>query len=114
VNASIGYLDLDDVIELARVLLGDPPRSAMSACSVRPSHVTDVAARRGCVPRPDDEAVTAALLQSVVDHHALVDGNKRLGWFATAVFLEINGTKAQFDADGASASDSGSDAIGVG
>ena len=23
--------------------------------------------------------------------HALVDGNKRLGWLATAVFLEING-----------------------
>ena len=24
-------------------------------------------------------------------HHALVDGNKRLGWLATAVFLHING-----------------------
>ena len=24
-------------------------------------------------------------------NHALVDGNKRLGWLATAVFLEING-----------------------
>jgi prophage maintenance system killer protein len=26
-----------------------------------------------------------------VKNHALVDGNKRLGWLATAVFLEING-----------------------
>ena len=26
--------------------------------------------------------------------HALVDGNKRLGWLATAVFLELNGVKA--------------------
>ena len=34
----------------------------------------------------------AALLQSIVKNHALVDGNKRLGWLATAVFLEINGT----------------------
>jgi death-on-curing protein len=34
----------------------------------------------------------AALLQSVVNNHALVDGNKRLGWLATAVFLEINGS----------------------
>ena len=33
----------------------------------------------------------AALLQSIVKNHALVDGNKRLGWLATAVFLEING-----------------------
>lgn len=33
----------------------------------------------------------AALLHSVVSNHALVDGNKRLGWLATAVFLGING-----------------------
>ena len=26
-------------------------------------------------------------------NHALVDGNKRLGWLATAVFLEINGVE---------------------
>jgi prophage maintenance system killer protein len=32
----------------------------------------------------------AALLQSVVNNHALIDGNKRLGWLATAVLLEIN------------------------
>lgn len=33
----------------------------------------------------------AALLHSVANNHALVDGNKRLGWLATAVFLGING-----------------------
>jgi death-on-curing protein len=27
----------------------------------------------------------------VVNNHALVDGDKRLGWLATAVFLELNG-----------------------
>jgi death on curing protein len=26
-----------------------------------------------------------------VNNHALVDGNKRLGWLSTAVFLDING-----------------------
>ncbi len=26
-------------------------------------------------------------------NHALIDGNKRLGWLSTAVFLEINGIK---------------------
>ena len=30
-------------------------------------------------------------MQSVVNSHALIDGNKRLGWLATAVFLELNG-----------------------
>ena len=33
----------------------------------------------------------AALLHSVVNNHPLVDGNKRLGWLAAAVFLELNG-----------------------
>ncbi len=33
----------------------------------------------------------AALLHSLVCNHALVDGNKRLGWHATVVFLALNG-----------------------
>jgi death-on-curing protein len=33
----------------------------------------------------------AALLQSIVKSHPLVDSNKRLGWLAAATFLEING-----------------------
>ena len=32
----------------------------------------------------------AALLQSVIGKHTLVDGNKRLDWRSVAVFLEIN------------------------
>lgn len=33
----------------------------------------------------------SALLESVVNNHALADGNKRLGWLATLVFLDLNG-----------------------
>lgn len=40
-------------------------------------------------PRLCDKA--AALLHSLVGNHALVDGNKRLGWLATEAFLWING-----------------------
>lgn len=32
----------------------------------------------------------AALLHSIVKNNALVDGNKRLGWVACAVFLDLN------------------------
>ncbi len=32
----------------------------------------------------------AALLESIVGNHPLVDGNKRLGWSATAIFFEMN------------------------
>jgi len=42
---------------------------------------------------PDLVTKAAALLQSVVGNHALIDGNKRLGWLATAVFPEINGPR---------------------
>ena len=34
----------------------------------------------------------AALLQSLVKNHALVDGNERLAWLATTVFLDVNGS----------------------
>ena len=85
----VEFLDLDDVIGLARRLLGDPPP------------IRDVGLLGSAVARPqttfgvEDAYPTiwlkaAALLQSIVGNHALVDGNKRLGWVATAVFLEIN------------------------
>lgn len=43
---------------------------------------------------PDLITKAAALLQSIVKNHPLIDGNKRLGWLATAVFLTINGVDA--------------------
>jgi len=33
----------------------------------------------------------AALLESLARNHALVDGNKRLAWVATRLFLIVNG-----------------------
>lgn len=35
----------------------------------------------------------AALLSSLTNNHALVDGNKRLNRAATAVFLDLNGAR---------------------
>lgn len=37
-------------------------------------------------------AKAAALLQSIVAGHPLVDGNKRLGWVAVRLFYVMNGT----------------------
>lgn len=44
---------------------------------------------------PDLWTKAAALLQPVVKNHPLIDGNKRLGWLSTAVFLELNGVATQ-------------------
>ena len=85
----VEFLDLDDVLGLAGRLLGEP------------LPIRDVGLLGSAVARPqtsiggEDAYPTiwlkaAALLQSIVDNHALIDGNKRLGWLATAVFLEIN------------------------
>ena len=86
----VEFLDTDDLIELARRLLGDPPPvrdvGLLGAAAARPQ-----ASAFGSDAYPDIWTKAAALLQSVVNNHALVDGNKRLGWLATAVFLELNG-----------------------
>lgn len=40
---------------------------------------------------PSIEEKAAALLLTVNRNHALADGNKRLAWFVTVAFLELNG-----------------------
>jgi death-on-curing protein len=93
VTDPVYYLDLDDVIALAEALFG------------RPAPIRDVGLLGSAVARPqttvggfdaypDIWTKAAALLQSIVGNHPLVDGNKRLGWLSTAVFLEINGVAA--------------------
>lgn len=41
----------------------------------------------------------AALLQSLAGNHAFVDGNKRMAFAASAVFLRMNGFRLAVDAD---------------
>ena len=89
----IEFLDLEDLVELARSVLGDPPPirdiGLLGSAAARPQTTAF-----GEDAYPDLVTKAAALLQSIVNNHALVDGNERLGWLATAVFLELNGIKA--------------------
>lgn len=88
-SADFEYLDTEDLVELARRLLGEPPPirdiGLLGAAAARPQ-----ASAFGEDAYPDVWTKAAALLHSVVNNHPLVDGNKRLGWLATAVFLELN------------------------
>jgi death on curing protein len=92
VSPEVEYLDTDDLVDLAAVLLGDPPPirdlGLLGSAAARPQ-----ATAFGDDAYPDLWTKAAALLHSIVKNHALVDGNKRLGWLATAVFLEINGVR---------------------
>ena len=87
---AIEYLDGEDLIHLASLLLGDPPPvrdpGLLGAAAARPT-----TSLFGEDAYPDIWTKAAALLQSIVKNHPLVDGNKRLGWLAAAVCLEING-----------------------
>ena len=89
-SPSFEYLDIDDLLELARRLLGEPvplrDAGLLGAAAARPQ-----ASAFGEDAYRTVWAKAAALLHSIVNNHPLVDGNKRLGWLATAVFLEVNG-----------------------
>lgn len=89
----IEYLDLTDVVGLAVALLGDPPPvrdvGLLASAVARPR-----ATAFGDDAYPDVWSKAAALLHSIVNNHALVDGNKRLGWLACAVFLQLNDVDA--------------------
>jgi death-on-curing protein len=93
VSGEVEYLELEDVVALAAILFGDPPPirdiGLLGSAVARPRM-----SAFGEDAYPDILTKAAALLQSIVNNHALIDGNKRLGWLSTAVFLEVNGVKA--------------------
>jgi death on curing protein len=86
----IEYLDLEDLLDLAERLLGPNPPirdvGLLGSAAARPQ-----ATAFGADAYPDVWTKAAALLLSLVKNQALVDGNKRLGWLASAVFLRLNG-----------------------
>lgn len=89
-TVNVEYLDVDDLIGLATVLLGDPAPirdvGLLGSAAARPQ-----TSAFGRDAYPDLWTKAAALLYSIVKNHPLVDGNERLGWVACAVFLDING-----------------------
>jgi death on curing protein len=86
-------LTVEDLLSIAEEVLGAP--------AVRDIGLLDSAAHRpqasafGQDAYPTIHEKAAALLEAVVRHHPLVDGNKRLGWVAAVVFYDLNG----FDLD---------------
>jgi death-on-curing protein len=92
------YLTLEDLLGLVRRLDLGPVRDLglLDAAIARPQ-----SSAFGEDAYPTVKLKAAALLHSIVTNHALVDGNKRLGWLATTVFLDINGEPVDLDDDDA-------------
>ncbi|MFG2676714.1 type II toxin-antitoxin system death-on-curing family toxin [Streptomyces sp. NPDC048445] len=87
------YLTVQEVLDLAEL-----------ACVGQQVAVRDLGLLSSAAHRPQSamfgvEAYTdlfrkaAALLQSLAVNHPLVDGNKRMAWMSTVVFLDFNGTE---------------------
>jgi death on curing protein len=86
------FLTLDDVIAVAEAIFAP----------AQPS-IRDVGLLQSAIGRPQATAFgedayptllrkAAALLESLARNHALVDGNKRVAWTATVLFLNANDT----------------------
>ena len=83
----IEYLALDDVLELIDDLGVGPIRDiGLLDSAVHRPRVTVY----GDDAYPDLDQKAAVLLESLVRNHALIDGNKRIGWLATVVLYGLN------------------------
>jgi death-on-curing protein len=89
---------VEQALRIARAAVGAP-------IEVRDVGLLASAVHRPCASvlgqdaYPDLFAKAGALLHSLARNHALVDGNKRLAWLATWVFLATNGTILDPDDD---------------
>ena len=83
------HLVIEDLLAAAEAVLGRVPE-------IRDVGVLEAAVARtqasvfGADAYPSLDGKAAALLHSVVTGHALMDGNKRLGWVATRLFYRLN------------------------
>jgi death-on-curing protein len=85
---TVDYLQLEDLLQLA---------SDLGDLVVRDLGLLEAAAQRpqttlyGQEAYPSTPEKAAVLLESLTRNHALIDGNKRIGWLAVVVFLDLNG-----------------------
>jgi death-on-curing protein len=94
------YLTVEQALRIARAAVGGP-------LEMRDVGLLESAVHRprasvlGQDAYPDLFSKAGALLHSLARNHPLVDGNKRLAWLATWVFLAKNGTILDPDDDAA-------------
>jgi len=92
----VDYLTVEDMLELVDLERLGPVRDVglLESAAHRPA-----TAVFGEEAYPELATKAGALLHSLVRNHALVDGNKRLGWLACRTFLLINGMRTSLSQD---------------
>ena len=93
-NRAVAFLSRDEVLEIHRALLerfGGP------------AGVRDLGLLESALYRPqtgyynDLGEMAAALFESLIMNHPFVDGNKRVAFFATDIFLRLNGYRLKVE-----------------
>jgi death-on-curing protein len=94
--SEVKYLTTEDLIDLAGLLgvLEVRDLGLLDSAALRPQSVVF-----GTQSYPMLADKGAALLESIVGNHPLVDGNKRLGWAALVSFYALNGIFLEVDDD---------------
>lgn len=84
----VKYLSTEDLLQLAQLLgvLDVRDIGLLDSAALRPQSVVF-----GTESYPMLADKGAALIESIVGNHPLVDGNKRLGWAALVSFYALNG-----------------------
>ena len=100
-DPAVDFLTVEDLLGVAagvlpRVDVRDP--GLLASAAARP--VTSVFGT-DAYPTLVDKA--AALMHSLARNHPLIDGNKRLAWSATRVFLLLSGYDLRMEVDAAEA-----------
>lgn len=93
------YVELDDLVRAAERIGG--PQCIRDLGLLSSSIARHASVVFGVDIYPTLDLKAAALLTSVVSNHALVDGNKRLGWVAVRLLYGLNNVEVQFDEDDA-------------
>ena len=90
------HLTLPELLNLAQRLGADEVRDygLLDSALARPQSSVF-----GQDAYPDVWQKAAALMESLARNHGLVDGNKRIAWYATWVFLHMNGHPLDSDFD---------------
>ena len=96
------YLSVDDVVQIIETFTAAPLRESVRDMGLLIGAVERPTMRYGGRDvYPNLPAKAAVLMESLARNNALFDGNKRLAWLATYVFLAKNGVDLDPDDDAA-------------
>ena len=86
----VQFLSVDEVLEIHRALIG----RFGGANGVRDKGLLESALYRPQSGYYEDLVeMAAAMFESLINNHPFIDGNKRVAFFSTDVFLRLNGYK---------------------